>query len=324
MNKKVVVTDYTFPSLDQEKSVLVPIGCEFVATQCVTEQDLIRACKDADAILNQYIPLTRNVLAELKDCKIIVRYGIGVDNVDVTAASEFGIMVVNVPDYGIQEVADHTLSLLLASVRKIPQIHAQVRQGIWENAPLRPIMGLRDKQVGLLGFGNIAKEVAKRLQGFHMQVSAYDPYVDEKIFEQHGVKKLDWEALLAQSDMVCVHLPLNEQTKYFIRKETLALMKPTAFLVNTSRGAIVHSEDLAVALQTGVIAGAALDVLEVEPIPSSHPLLRLSNCLLTSHTAWYSEDSMLRLQQYAALEIRRMFEGESPRHVVNRKELQAR
>jgi D-3-phosphoglycerate dehydrogenase len=318
MKRKVVVTDYTFPNLDQEKSVLEPIGCVVEAKQCVTEQEVIEACKDADAILNQFAPITRNVLAELKQCKIIVRDGIGVDNVDVSAASEYNIMVVNVPDYGVQEVADHTLSLLLSSVRKIPQIQAMVQRGIWDNAPFHPIMGLREKQVGLLGFGNIAKEVAARLQAFNMHVSAYDPYVADHVFHEHGVKKLDWQEVLAESDIICIHLPLNLQTKHFIRKETLQLMKPTAHLINTSRGGVIHTDNLAEALREGVIAGAALDVIEEEPISGDSPLLGLSNCLITRHIAWYSEDSIVRLQQYAAMEILRFFNGESPRHVVIR------
>jgi D-3-phosphoglycerate dehydrogenase len=318
MNRKVVVTDYPFPNLEPERSILEPTGCIVQANQCTTEQQVIEVCKDADAILNQFVPITRAVLAELKRCKIIVRYGIGVDNVDVTAATEFGILVVNVPDYGIQEVADHTLSLLLSSIRKIPHINAQVQQVNWNNAGLPPMMGLRDKQAGLLGFGNIAKEVAKRLTAFNMKVSAYDPYVAEVVFQEHGVLKSEWQQLLKQSDVVCVHLPLNSHTKHFIRKETLQLMKPTAHLINTSRGGVIHTSDLAEALRSGVIAGAALDVLEEEPISKDNPLLGLSNCLLTSHVAWYSEDSIIRLQQYAAMEIRRYFNGELPLHIVNR------
>jgi D-3-phosphoglycerate dehydrogenase len=250
---------------------------------------------------------------------MVVRYGVGYDSVDVAAATEHGVMVVNVPDYGVQEVADHTLALLLAMVRKIPAIVNDVTAGRWNDNTFHPIMGLAAKKVGLLGFGNIAKEVAKRAQAFNMQVQAYDPYVASEVFAAHQVAGVSAETVFASSDIICVHLPLNDQTRHFVGATTLAQMKKTAYLINTARGGVVHSADLAAALQAGQIAGAALDVLDVEPMPADHPLRSAPNCLLTCHIAWYSEDSLVRLQQFAALEIARMLKGESPRSVVNRR-----
>ena len=315
----IYVTDYTYTHLDYERAILEPLGCTVIGRQCRTAADVIAQCGDAVALLNQYAPITREVFATLPNLKIVVRYGVGYDSVDVAAATEHGVMVVNVPDYGVQEVADHTLALLLAMVRKIPAIVNDVTAGRWNDNTFHPIMGLAAKTVGLLGFGNIAKEVAKRAQAFNMQVQAYDPYVTAEVFAAHQVTGLTADALFATSDIICVHLPLNDQTRHFVSAPTLSQMKKTAYLINTARGGVVHSADLAAALQAGQIAGAALDVLDIEPMPADHPLRSVPNCLLTCHIAWYSEASLVRLQQFAAREIARMLQGESPRSVVNRR-----
>jgi len=317
----VYVTDYTYAHLDHERTILEPLGCSVIGRQCRTAADVIAQCGDAVALLNQYAPITRDVFAALPNLKMIVRYGVGYDSVDVAAATEHGVMVVNVPDYGVQEVADHTLALLLALVRKIPAIVNDVEAGRWNDNTFHPIMGLAAKQVGLLGFGNIAKEVAKRAQAFNMQVQAYDPYVTADVFAAHHVTGVSAETVFATSDIICVHLPLNDQTRHFVRAITLSKMKNSAYLINTARGGVVHSADLAAALLTGQIAGAALDVLDVEPMPTDHPLRTAPNCLLTCHIAWYSEDSLVRLQQFAAHEIARMLTGVTPRSVVNRQAL---
>ncbi|MBP1996284.1 C-terminal binding protein [Paenibacillus eucommiae] len=311
------VTDFTFSNLDQEKRVLEPLGFRIITGQCKTATDVIELCQNADAILTQFAPITSDVIRHLRNCRIIVRYGIGVDTVDIDAASEAGILVVNIPDYGIQEVADHTMSLLLAAVRKIPAVVAQVRRGQWENAPFRPIMGLSGKTLGLAGLGNIARAVAQRAQAFNLNVIAYDRYAPKEVFTEWNVRRVEWEQLLATSDILSIHLPLTEQTRHLLNREAFSKMKESAVLVNTSRGGVVDAEALEVALKTNQIAGAALDVLEEEPISPEHPLLQLSQCLITSHCAWYSEDSIIRLQQFAAMEICRLFSGERPKHIVN-------
>ncbi|MCQ6562003.1 C-terminal binding protein [Paenibacillus mendelii] len=316
-NLQVAVTDYGFPNLDQEKNILTPLGFEFVTGQCKTGAEVAELCRDADAILTQWAPVTADAIEELNNCKIIVRYGIGVDNVDVEAAKRKGIPVVNIPDYAVQEVADHTLSLLLSIVRKIPQVIEQVRSGVWEIAPCRPIMGLQNKVIGVAGFGNISKAVVKRAQAFGLAAIGYDPFVEEGVFKQLGVEKVDWQTLFSRSDILSVHLPLTEQTKHILGADAFRLMKKTSFLVNTSRGGTIDTAALIDALTGGEIAGAALDVLEHEPISPESPLLRMDHCIVTSHCAWYSENALLRLQEYAALEIKRLFTGESPLHVVN-------
>ncbi len=324
MIHRVYVTDATYAHHDHELAALAPHDVTFVVRQCKTAADVIAQCADAEALLNQYAPLTREVFAALPNLKMIVRYGVGYDSVDVAAATEHGVMVVNVPDYGVQEVADHTLALLLAMVRKIPQSVSAVQAGVWNDNLYHPIIGLAEKTVGLLGFGNIAREVAKRCQAFNLAVAAYDPFVSADVFAAHGVTAASTDEILRSSDFVCIHLPLNDETRHYINATRLSQMKPSAYLINTARGGIVDAQALADALRAGRLAGAALDVLEREPMPADHPLRGIETCLITPHIAWYSEASLVRLQHYAGLEIARVCAGGTPKHVVNRAALAAR
>ncbi|OMF26518.1 hypothetical protein BK133_20400 [Paenibacillus sp. FSL H8-0548] len=314
---KVVVTDYGFPDLEHERQILEPIGAKLHAFQCRNELEVADHCKDADAVLTQWAPVTAAAIEQMEKCKVIVRYGIGVDNVDLEAARNKGIPVVNVPDYAIAEVADHTFGLLLSSVRKIPQVVNKVRRGEWEIAPCRPIEGLQGKRLGLAGFGNIARAVARRAQIFGMEICAYDPYLSKEQISEFGATKVEWKELLQQSDLLSVHLPLTEQTRHIFGEEAFGMMKSSAHFINTSRGGVVDTLALEQALVKGEIAAAALDVLEVEPIDANHPLLQLEQCLVTSHCAWYSESSLIKLQAYAAEEVKRVLEGNSPKHIVN-------
>lgn len=314
---KVVITDSGFPNVDQEKAIIESSDTALFSYQCKTETEVAQYCKDADAILTQWAPITAKVINQMVNCKVIVRYGIGVDNVDLEAARKKNIAVVNVPDYAIDEVADHTFSLLLSSVRKIPQIIQNVRQGEWNIAPCRPIMGIQGKLLGLAGFGNIAKAVAKRAQAFGMNIAAYDPFISKELMHEYGAIKMDWNELLENSDVISIHLPLNDYTKNLVNEQAFHLMKPSAYLINTSRGGIINTDALLHALMNKDIAGAAIDVIEQEPIAKDHPLLTLENCLVTSHCAWYSESSLLRLQAFAAKEVKRVLEGQSPKHIVN-------
>lgn len=313
----VVVTDYGFPDLKQEEDILLPIGAQLISGQCKTPEEVLHLAKYADAIIAERAPITKEVIDSLERCKIIVRYGVGVDNVDIEAAKARHIPVVNVPDYGTGEVADHAMSLLLSSVRKIPQIVAQVRRGVWQITPCSPIMGLQGKTLGLAGFGNIGKDVARRAQSFGINTIGYDPYVQQPVFEQMNTQKVDWHELLEKSDMISVHLPLTPDTKHIFNQDAFERMKSTAYLINTSRGAVVHTESLIAALTNNQIAGAALDVLEQQPVSPDSPLLQIEQCFITSHCAWYSESSVNRLQRHAALEVKRILSGERPKHIVN-------
>ncbi|MDG0810018.1 C-terminal binding protein [Cohnella rhizosphaerae] len=313
----IATTEPGFADYVNEKRILEPLPAEIEIRACHTVQELIAFCRDADAILTNHAPFTKEVIDQLQRCKVIVRYGIGYDTVDIKAAAARNIPVVNVPDYGIQEVADHAVTLLLSAVRKVTIMDRNVRRGDWQIQSLGPIVGLRDKVLGLAGFGSIAKEVARRAQGFRLQVIAYDPFVPEHAFEASGVRKVDFDTLLRESDLISSHLPLNAQTAHIFDREAFRRMKSTAYLVNTSRGGVVRTSDLVWALQNGIIAGAGLDVFEQEPIAPEHPLLGLDNCVLSPHAAWYSEDASERLQRFAAMEVKRVLTGERPKHVVN-------
>lgn len=313
----IAATEPGFPDYSYEMELLEPIGSFIEVRFCNTESEVIDFCRDAHAILTNHSPFTAAVIGQLEQCKVIVRYGIGYDNVDTAAAARRNIPVVNVPDYSIQEVADHALALMLGAVRRIPRMDRNVRAGDWSVGSFGPIMGLQGKVLGLAGFGNISREVARRAQGFHMEVIAYDPYVSNDTFIALGSRKVDFNTLLAESDVISSHLPLVEATKHIFNRAAFARMKRTAFLVNTSRGGVIHMDDLVHALASGTISGAALDVFEQEPLPPDHPLLSLEQVLLSPHAAWYSEGSRARLQQLAAWEVKRVLEGERPKHVVN-------
>jgi len=316
----IAVTNGTHDTIKLEKEILQPWQIDYVTGDCKTEEETIQLCKDADIILTTSAPLTAKVIKNLPQCKMILRYGIGVDNIDLEAASSLQIPVVNVPDYGVVVVAEHTVALLLASVRKIPQVVQHVKNRNWDYPDLAPMYELQGKTLGLAGFGNIARAVAKRMKAFDMRVIAYDPYISEDVFVQHSVENANWGKVLAESDVVSVHLPLTPATQHWIGREALQKMKASAYLINTSRGGVVDTDALVEALGEGSIAGAALDVLEKEPPPADHPLHAFDPCIITSHCAHYSEESSRRLHEYAGLEVARFLRGERPKHIVNRVE----
>jgi D-3-phosphoglycerate dehydrogenase len=313
----VAVTDYVFSSLDPERAVLEPLGAELRPQQCRSEEEVIALAQDADAVLNCYAKMTARVIEKLKRCKIIARYGIGVDNVDLAAASKAKILVTNVPDYCVDEVSDHALALLLTLSRRVHVAHGDVKGGAWDIVAHASIRRLRGQTLGLLGFGKIAKAVASKVQPFGMKVIVYDPYLDSALIAQHGVEAVTLDRLLADADAVSIHVPLSPEARNIIGKHELARMKPTAFLINTSRGGIVDEHALAEALKEGRLGGAALDVLSVEPPPADHRLLQAPNLILTPHLAFYSRESVIELQTKAAEEVARALKGEPPRSPVN-------
>jgi D-3-phosphoglycerate dehydrogenase len=314
---KVVVTDHGFPNLDQEHKVLDP-ECELISASCKTAEDVARVAADADALLVQWAPITEAVIGKLTRCKIIIRYGIGVDNVDLRAAKSRGIPVCNVPDYCIGEVADHTVALALALARQLPMIDRRVREGVWKIVPDKPMPAFREMIFATAGFGRIAQAVLERAAVFGFQRAACDPYIAEEFFKQRGVTRLSPDELFARADMLSLHSPLTPETKHFINDDRLRRMKPTAIVINTARGGLIDTSALARALQSGVIAGAGLDVFESEPLPADHPLRQCNNALLTSHVAWFSQSSVPKLQQLAAREALRGLKGEALQNQVNR------
>jgi D-3-phosphoglycerate dehydrogenase / 2-oxoglutarate reductase len=318
---KVVITDAEYESFEIENEELNKIGAEVVLGQCKTEDEIIKIAKDADGLLVQYASITRRVIESLQKCKVIARYGIGVDSIDIEAATEHGICIVNVINYCIDEVSDHTIALVLACVRKIVMLNNAVKKGIWNFKISKPIFRLRNMKLGLVGFGNIARMVSHKAQAFGLSVLAYDPYISSSDMTQNNVKKVNLEDLLAEADIISLHLPLTKTTKYMFTEKEFKLMKNTAFIINTSRGSLIKEEDLYKALNEKWIAGAALDVTEKEPIDSNNNLLKLDNIIITPHVSFYSDESLKDLQRNAAKGVAQVLTGEIPSSIVNKEVL---
>jgi D-3-phosphoglycerate dehydrogenase len=312
----VVVTDSPFPNLDPAREVLSRIG----ATVRVVDQsapDAIRqATVDADGVLVTYAKISADTIAQMKRCRIISRFGIGVDNVDIEAATHAGIVVTKVPDYCIEEVADHTLALLLALARKVTFANALVHAGRWEMSAIAPIHRLRGSVLGLVGFGRIPQLVTPRAAALGMKIVASDPYISNEVMVHAGVERVDFAELVSRSDFISIHSPRVPETQHLFNANVFRAMKPTAYLINTARGAIVDETDLVHALDEEELAGAALDVLPTEP-PSKSALFGRSNVILTPHMSFYSVESLVDLQVKAAEEVVRALSGERTRNPVN-------
>jgi D-3-phosphoglycerate dehydrogenase len=314
---KVVLTDYVWESLDVERKLLDGLA-DLVALKTKQPDEFIDEAQDCDALLNTYAgPITAEVMARMSKCRIIARYGIGVDTIDLDAATRAGIIVTNNPSYCIEEVAEHTMGLVLACARKIALYDRLVRAGRWEIVPGKPIFRISGRTLGLVGFGNIGRQVAMRAKSFGMRILYADPFVAEGQFDVPG-KKVELDELLGESDFVSLHPPLTPQTRKIINADTLSRMKPTAFLINCSRGPIVDTDALVRALDEKLIAGCALDTTDPEPLPDPHPLRGRDNVIITPHVAWHSEQAMVGLQAGAPNEVRRVLMGEWPVNVVNR------
>jgi D-3-phosphoglycerate dehydrogenase / 2-oxoglutarate reductase len=312
----VVVSDSVFPNLDPARAVLSTIGAELQVAREPTPEAIVRAAAAADALLVTYAKITAEMIRQMTRCRIIARFGIGVDNVDIPAATGRGIVVTKVPDYCIDEVSDHALALLLALVRKIPFSNAQVHAGKWAMSAVVPIHRLRGSILGLVGFGRIPQLVAPKAKAFGVRVVAFDPFVPPEVFTRADVERVDFSQLLKISDYVSIHSPLLPETRDLFNDEAFRQMKPTAYLINTARGPIVDEAALARALDAGELAGAALDVMPQEP-PVDSPLLGRDNVILTPHTSFYSEESLVDLQVKAAEEVVRVLGGQAPRNPVN-------
>lgn len=316
-NAKVVLTDYVWDSLDVEKKALEGLA-KLVALQTKTPEEFLGEAADCDAILNTYAgPITAEAMEKMPNCKIIARYGIGVDTIDVKAATEMGIIVTNNPTYCIQEVAEHAMALLLACARKVAFFDRQVRDGKWDVMAGKPIGRLQGSTLGLIGFGNVAREVAVRAAAFGMNVVFSDPFVEEGQFDAPG-KKMEFEEVLAAADYLSIHPPLMPQTHGMMNDAAFAQMKSSAFIINCARGPIIDTDALVRALDAGEIAGCGLDTTDPEPLPDPHPLRGRDNVLVNPHAAWYSTEAMIGLQAGAPSEVRRVLSGEWPVNVVNR------
>jgi D-3-phosphoglycerate dehydrogenase len=301
----VVITDSDFPSTGPEERELSGLAT-VRRHHCTTEAEVLAAAGEADGVMVQYAPITARVLASLRRCRVIARYGVGLDMIDLSAARERGIPVCNVPDYCLEEVSDHAVALILAGVRKLVVLNDSVRSGVWDCRVARPVPRLADCTVGLIGFGRIARRVARKLSGFGCPLLVHDPFVAQQIVGEHGAAAVGLEELLERGDVVSLHTPLTPATRRMIDAAALLRMKPTALLVNTSRGGLIDEQALAEALKAGRIGGAALDVLEREPPTPDSPLRGLRNLILTPHAAFYSEQSMPTLQAETARAVARV------------------
>jgi D-3-phosphoglycerate dehydrogenase len=319
----VAVADSVFPNLDPTRDVLSKIGADLRLAERPTPDSIVQVSRDADAVLVTYAKITADMIRQMTRCRIIARFGIGVDNVDISAATEAGIVVTRVPDYCIDEVSDHTLALLLALARKIPFANSHVHAGRWEMSSVVPIHRLRGKVLGLAGFGRIPQLVAPKAKAFGLKVVTYDPYVPQEVTTAAGVERVDFAELQKVSDYISIHTPLMPDTQGLFNADVFRHMKPTAYLINTARGPIVDEAALAHALDTGQLAGVALDVLSQEP-PSASPLLGRENVILTPHMSFYSVESLVELQTKASEEVVRILTGQMPRNPVNPETLKSR
>lgn len=311
---RIIVTDTTFPRLDQEQIIATRHGATLEVARCASEEDVIAAAKRADVLLVQFAKVTRKAVRALTTGAAIVRYGIGLDNIDLGAAHACGIKVAYVPDYATGEVADHTAALVLTALRKIIPLDRSVREGSWDAVGTAgPMQSFRDSIVGFVGFGRIGREVHARLQPFGFTSIVADPYATPETLAALKARAVDLDTLFATADVVTLHAPLTPATHHLVNAHRLGQMKPTAVLVNTARGGLIDPESLVDALSTKRIAGAALDVFEREPLPPDSRLRDFPNVILTPHAAWYSTAAAERLQSLAADEVDRHLSGQPAR-----------
>jgi D-3-phosphoglycerate dehydrogenase / 2-oxoglutarate reductase len=312
---EVVITDcdHGFVTLEQEE--MDRIGAQMTLAQLKSEADVIRVCAQADGLLNQYAPMTRPVLERLPKCKVIAKYGVGVDTVDLKAATDLGIIVANVPDYCFDEVSDHAISLLLAMARKVTFFDRQVKSGGWDFRQGMPIHRLRDRTLGLIGCGRIGREVARKMGVFGVRAIAYDPWAAGAGGE---ISFVDLETVLKESDFISVHCSLNETTRHLLGEREFAKMERKPLVINVARGPVIDENALIRALEEGRIAGAGLDVMEKEPPDPENPLLKMENVILSPHVAFYSEESIRELKRRAAESVSAVLLGGWPRAVVNK------
>ncbi len=321
MTYRVVLTDHVFPDEDAviEQKVLEGANAQLEIHECRDEEDLLKIVRYADGLLVERAPITKRVIGAMERCRVITRYGVGYDCIDIDAATEAGIPVCNVPNYCVPEVADHTLSMLLALARSTFRLDAEVRRGIWDvYSGGRTNQRLEGLILGMIGWGRIGRAVAKRAAAFGFDIAVYDPYVEAASVQGEGARKVTLEELLRTADFVTLHVPLSAATHHLLDAEKIGMLKPTAFVVNTARGSLIDQRALTRALEEGRIAGAGLDVLEQEPPSLDDPLLKLPNVIINSHAAFYSPGASRDLHRMAAEEVAIVLQGNRPRSLVNR------
>lgn len=314
----VVITDSPFPSSQPFYDVLADLDCDIIMADLKDKEGFYNLCQMADGMIVTYADINAEVISNLNKCQVLARTGVAVNNINLQEATKKKIFVTNVVTPQIVDVANHAVTLLLSSVKKIVLLNNQVKKGYWDFKAAVPIFKLEGKTMGLAGFGNIARNVAQKVKVFGINVVAYDPFVNQSIFEEMGVKKVEFAELLQVSDYISVHMPLTDQTRKSFSYAEFKQMKPNCYIINTARGEIIDEDALRDALDKKLIAGAALDVLATEFPKADYPLYAYDNVIVTPHSAYYSEECVKDLQISAATEVVRVLQGKAPISLVNK------
>lgn len=316
--RKVVVLSNNIGSFDYEKEQFKQFDdVELIFSGATVEDDVIKDVRDAEVILFTATKINERVVNSLEKCKLIIRYGIGYDNVDTVAAAKRGIYVCNAPNYGVVDVAEHALSLILATAKKTVNMHGRAKAGLW-GPGMPPFIRLSGKTIGFVGFGNIGRALCKMTNGLSMKPLVYDPYVSDEVIKEYGAQRMTLDELLSVSDFVSLHLPLNNDTRHFIDRSRLSKMKKSAMLINTSRGAIVNENDLIEVLEEKLIAGVGLDVFEDENNPLDERLTSSDRAVLTPHVAWNTDVAVTAIHEEVGDNVVRYLRGEKPESIVNK------
>ena len=318
MKPKVVIAYTGFGDIELEKKVLAPLNAEIIHSENLQTPEALEAVKDADAVIVTLQRVTAEIINSMTRCKIISRSGTGLDTIDIPAATARGIWVTYVPDYSIDEVSAHSIALMMSLARGIPFLSQATRNGTWNSQAWGPIWRLRDQTLGVLGFGRIGQATAEKGRGLGLQVIAHDPYANQEIADQLGVRLVDLDTLARESDYISLHSPLLESTRHIVNAEFLGKMKPTAYIINAARGPLIDEDALLEAVRSKQIAGAGLDVLAIEPIDPNSPLLKEERILITPHAAWYSEQAKLDMRTRSAEEVVRILSVQLPRSPANK------
>lgn len=318
MKPTVVIAHSAFgDDLAVERAVLRPLDAHIIHTGNLTEPDALTAVKEADALMVTLERVTAPIINSMDRCRVISRAGTGLDTIDIPTATARGIWVAYVPDYSIDEVSTHAIALLLAQARGLTPLFQSTRNGQWDPMRSGPIHRLRTQTLGIIGFGRIGQATAAKGHGLGLRVIAFDPIVDREAMAQLGVEAVDLETLAREADYISLHTPLTDRTRHLINAQFLSQMKPTAYLINAARGPLIDETALLHAVRKGQIAGAALDVLAVEPPAADNPLLQEERILITPHSAWYSEEAKIEMRTRAAEEVVRVLQGQPPRAPAN-------
>jgi D-3-phosphoglycerate dehydrogenase len=319
--RQVLITDFAWKDLKIEEDILTQAGAETVVAKTASEAELMQLAPTADGILTCWQPVTGNVIRAASRCLAIGRFGIGLDNIDVSTATEAGMVVTNVPAYCIDEVSEHAMALILACARKIAFYDRNIKSGSYDLQAGPPLYRIKGKTLGIVGFGKIGKALCLKARAFGLSIIVYDPYLEAASVSQAGIEAVSFPELVKRSDFISIHVPLSAETSHLFTYQTFKHMKPTAIIVNTSRGDVIDPSGLVAALDDGLIAGAGLDVLSQEPPLQRDRLVSHPRTVITPHAAFNSEESLVELRMTAATQMADVLSGRRPQNIVNPKVL---